>query len=157
MNDLVKRVVSASVEEHRQETEEEEANWPESLAHAFRSSAFDDDVPLAHGAQIEHGGEEIVIPGTGGLRVPAVSSDLVEEILMQMLYTDDGRLVTGEETERPEEPQEDRHDEVGEEQRGGGGREGGGGTPGAPVQPVVQLRRGRRSSSSGRLVTVRSK
>ena len=57
-----------------------------------------------------------MIPGTGGLRVSAVSSDLVEEILMQMLYTDDGRLVTGEETERPEEPQEDRHDEVGEEQ-----------------------------------------
>ena len=156
MTDPGKRVVSASEEEQRQETEED-ADWPDRLAHTFSSNLFDDDVPLAHGAQIEHGGEEIVIPGTGGLRVPAVSSDLVEEILMQMLYTDDERLVTGEETERPEEPQEDRHDEVGEEQGGGGGREGGGGTPGAPVQPVVQLRRGRRSSSSGRLVTVRSK
>ena len=137
MTDPGKRVVSASEEEQRQETEED-ADWPDRLAHTFGSNLFDDDVPLAHGAQIE-GEEEIVIPGTGGLRVPAVSSDLLEEILLQMVYTDDGRLVTGEETERPEEPQEDRHDDE-EEEEGGGGGEGGGGAADAPVQPVVQLR-----------------
>ena len=111
-------------EEEQQRESEEDADWPETLAHGFDSHVFDSDVPLPHDAQIQGGEELIEIPGTGGLRVPAVSSDLLEEILLQMVYTDDGRLVTGEEKERPEEPQEDRHDDDEEEEQGAVGAMG---------------------------------